>query len=78
MAGRKTPGDIEGLRKKFIESALGGELSHALGSEKQPGQVRFPRFVDPSWRDMRQEGGIAACRASRGLPTLTPEVLLFL
>ena len=35
MAGRKTPGEIEDLlkdlRKTFIESALGGELSHALG-----------------------------------------------
>jgi len=44
MAGRKTPGDIEDLlkdlRKTFIESALGGELSHALGYEKHQPEGR--------------------------------------
>jgi transposase-like protein len=38
VAGRKTPGDIKDLlkdlRKTFIESALGGELSRALDYEK--------------------------------------------
>jgi len=45
MAGRKSPGDIEdllkNLRKTFIESALGGELSHALGYEKHQAEVRI-------------------------------------
>ncbi|MFM8424711.1 MAG: IS256 family transposase [Chloroflexota bacterium] len=44
MAGRKTPGEIEDLlkdlRKAFIESALGGELSHALGYEKHQPEGR--------------------------------------
>ncbi len=44
LTNRKTPGDIEDLlkdlRKTFIESALGGELSHLLGYEKHKPEGR--------------------------------------
>jgi transposase-like protein len=34
LAGKKTAGEIEDLRKAFIEQTLQGELTHLLGYEK--------------------------------------------